>query len=305
MMQKQSMLKGYLFVIISAVLFGCMPLMAKYIYAEGVNSMGLVLLRNLLSLPFLALIGTVKHESFRVTPKGFASVVLIGVVGCALTPLLLFSSYQHINTGTATVFHFVYPAMVILLEVLFLRAKVSGGRIAAILLCVIGIALFYDPAESPNLVGSLLALISGVTYAVYVLLLGRFDRKGLGSCAFGFYAALGSTVTLLAVGLIGGGLAFPTSVRGWLLCIVFSVAINVGAVVLFQSGAFIIGGQKGAILSTFEPITSLIAGYLAFHEKVGPLVIAGSVLVIAASVVIAAGDLIAKRKEEGATAGKK
>ena len=292
------MLKGYFFVIASAILFGCMPLMANYIYAEGVNSMGLVLLRNLLSLPFLALIGGAKRESFKVSPKSFASIVLIGVVGCAITPLLLFSSYRYINGGTATVFHFVYPAMVILLEVIFLRAKVSGSRLAAILLCVVGIALFYDPAESPNLVGSLFALASGVTYAIYVLLLGRFDRKGLGACAFGFYAALGSTVTLLATGLVGGGLALPTSARGWLLSVLFSFAINVGAVVLFQSGAFIIGGQKGAILSTFEPITSLIVGFLVFDEKVGPLVIVGSILVIAASVVIAAGDLIAKRREE-------
>lgn len=302
MIQKSSILKGYLFVIASAILYGCMPLMAKHIYAEGVSAMGLVLLRNLLSLPFLALIGRAKHESFKVTPKSFASVVLIGVLGCALTPILLFISYQHINTGTATVFHFIYPAVVILLEVAFLRAKVSGGRIAAILLCVVGIALFYDPSESPNLVGSLLALISGVTYALYVLLLGRFDRKGLGAFSFGFYASLGSTVTLLIAGPIGGGLTLPTSARGWILCILFSLAINVGAVILFQSGAFIIGGQKSAILSAFEPITSLIVGFLVFDEKVGPLVIVGSILVIAASVIIAVGDLLAKRREERAHA---
>ena len=31
------LLKGYLFVIVSAVVYGCMPLGAKIIYAEGVN----------------------------------------------------------------------------------------------------------------------------------------------------------------------------------------------------------------------------------------------------------------------------
>ena len=49
------MLKGYLFIIASAVIFGTMPLMASGIYDQGVNPMTLVLLRNLLSLPVLAL----------------------------------------------------------------------------------------------------------------------------------------------------------------------------------------------------------------------------------------------------------
>ena len=74
--------------------------------------------------------------------------------------------------------------------------------------------------------------------------------------------------------------------------------INIGAVMLFQSGAFIIGGQRAAILSTFEPITSLVVGYFAFSEAVTPLSILGSVLVIAASVVTALGDGEEKTNEE-------
>ena len=48
---RSEMYKGYIFAILSAVIFGCMPLMAKYIYAEGVTPTTLVFLRNLLALP--------------------------------------------------------------------------------------------------------------------------------------------------------------------------------------------------------------------------------------------------------------
>ena len=47
---------GYLCVILSAVIFGCMPLGANFLYAQGVTPMSLVFLRNLLSLPVLALL---------------------------------------------------------------------------------------------------------------------------------------------------------------------------------------------------------------------------------------------------------
>ncbi len=41
-MKKKSLIKGYIFVIMSALIFGLMPLMAKFIYAEGVNPPTLV-----------------------------------------------------------------------------------------------------------------------------------------------------------------------------------------------------------------------------------------------------------------------
>jgi drug/metabolite transporter (DMT)-like permease len=64
----------------------------------------------------------------------------------------------------------------------------------------------------------------------------------------------------------------------------------VGAVVLFQNGAFLIGGQKASILSTVEPITSLIIGFAFLNEHVGLLSVIGSVLIISASVLISVFD---------------
>ena len=287
---KKTVKLGYLYIILSAVLFGCMPLMARHIYADGVNSMTLVFFRNAMSLPFLAGLAALKRESFSVRPKTLLPVVVIGVFGCALTPYLLFSSYNYINGGTATVFHFVYPAVVLLLEFIFLRKSVNRVSVVAILLCLVGIGLFYNPAEGINFTGSILALSSGVTYAIYIFLLGRFDRRGMGGYVFAFFVTLGSTVVLFAVSLISGSFTLPTSYIGWVLSIAFALMINVGAVVLFQSGTFIIGGQKASILSTFEPITSLIVCFIAFAETPTPLSFVGALLVIAAAVLIAVFD---------------
>ena len=289
-MKKRSLKLGYFYIILSAVLFGCMPLMANRIYADGVNAMTLVFFRNALSLPFLAALVFLKKESFAVSPKTVLPVVVIGIFGCALTPFLLFSSYKYISGGTATVFHFVYPAIVLLLGIVFLRNKVSGGSLVAIILCLLGIALFYNPAESINLEGSILALSSGVTYGIYIFLLGRFDRRGMGGYVFAFFVAAASALALLAVCLVSGGLSLPKTLGGYLLCILFALLINVGAVVLFQSGTFIIGGEKASILSTFEPITSLVVGFVALGESIGYLSIIGSVLVLSASVLIAVLD---------------
>ena len=68
-MSSGKLIKGYLAVIISAILYGCMPLMAKYIYADGVNPMTLVFLRNFLALPFIAAMAYGQNRTLRIPLK--------------------------------------------------------------------------------------------------------------------------------------------------------------------------------------------------------------------------------------------
>ncbi|MBQ2876448.1 MAG: EamA family transporter [Clostridia bacterium] len=286
-MKKTNILNGYFFIIGSAILFGCMPLIAKHIYSEGINPISLVVLRNILSLPFLFTFGLIKKESFKVDLKAIPRVVSIGIFGCALTPLLLFYSYNYISGGTATVFHFIYPALVLLLYFLFLKEKMSRSNVVAIIMCVAGIAMFYDPNGYLDPTGAILALLSGLTYALYIFFLGKFGRVGMSNFVFSFYTTSGAAVVLLVVAIVTQSLVLPSSFLGWILCIAFALLINVGAVVLFQCGTLIIGGQKASIMSTLEPITSLVVGFLAFDENISLLSAIGSLFVISASIFIA------------------
>ncbi len=45
-------LKGSVYAVISAIIFGCMPIVAKYLYAEGCNPVSLVVYRYSLALRF-------------------------------------------------------------------------------------------------------------------------------------------------------------------------------------------------------------------------------------------------------------
>lgn len=290
----KGMLKGYFFVIVSAFIFGCMPLMAKFIYADGMNPLSLVFFRNLLSVPMLALCAKISGASLKIPPASLPGISLISVMGCCFTPVLLFFSYQHINSGTATVLHFVYPAMVMVFGMVFLKNKASVGTVVSLVLCVAGIALFYDPCGSFSLFGGGLALLSGITYATYVLLLSVFRHKDIPSFTFCFYVTCVSTLATLVLCLATGTLVFPQSLTGWALCLLFAFALNVGAVVLFQRGTFLIGGERASILSTFEPITSVLAGVIVFSERLTVGTVIGTLLVLSASVLIALLDAKSK-----------
>ena len=150
-MEQKHLFKGYLSVILSALIFGLMPLMAKFIYNDGVNPVTLVFLRNLLSVPVLAILALSTKASIKAELKALSQISIIAVMGCCITPLLLFISYTHIPSGTATVFHFIYPAVVALGEFIFLKNKLKAGHIISTMICIFGIALFYNPTNQINI----------------------------------------------------------------------------------------------------------------------------------------------------------
>lgn len=297
-MTKSKLIRGYIFVIASGLIFGFMPLMAKFIYAENVNSLTLVFLRSALALPFLAAIAVIGGNRLTIPSASVLPTGLIAIMGYCVTPVLLLSSYNFIPSGTATVFHFIYPAVVILSETIFLRAKSSALKITSMILCIVGITLFYTPGSKLNLTGSSIALLSGVTYGAYIVMLSVFRYKQISGFVFSFYVSLICAVVMFAVCVATNQLMLPKSLFAWGLALLFAVSLNVGAVVLFQQGTFIIGGARASILSTVEPITSVVAGALVFSEKISFLTAVGTVLVVAASVLIALPDKNADKTDK-------
>ena len=288
-------LKGYIFVIVSAIVYGCMPLGTKIIYADGVNAMSLVLYRNLLAIPIMALLVKLQGDRLWVTKQELGKVTVLSLLGACITPLLLFLSYNYISSGTATTFHFIYPAAVVLGGILFLKEKVRIPALLCVILCTVGACLFYTPEQHIDPFGSALALLSGVVYAAYILLLSRSGLQKMTGFKLSMYMSLVCSVVMLVVCPALGVLTFPGSPKGWLACLLFSLVLCIGAVYLFQQGAFLIGSQRASILSTFEPITSLIVGVAVFQEALTSRAILGAVLIIAATVGISLFDILAAR----------
>ena len=295
-MAAQKVFRGYVYSILSAVIYGLMPLMATHIYADGVNAITLVFLRNFLALPSLALLAYIESKTLKIKIKPFFSISILSFLGCTITPILLFSSYSYIPSGTATVFHFIYPTLVVIIGLVFLKRKMEKATLISIAFCFVGIAVFYNPQASFHFGGAGLALMSGVTFAIYVVLLSKFESLENMGFLFSFYVALWSSIITFVLCVSTNSLLLPQSFNGWLLCALFALLVTTGAVVLFQQGTFIIGGEKTAILSTLEPITGVVVGIWLLGEKCKLNIILGSVLVLAASVIIAASD-IKKQKE--------
>ena len=65
---------------------------------------------------------------------------------------------------------------------------------------------------------------------------------------------------------------------GWVAGI--AVVSTVGAVTLFFAGLKRVGPTSASILSTAEPLTTVLLAFIAFGESLGPIQLAGGALVL-------------------------
>lgn len=271
---------GVVCVIISAVIFGLIPLAAKYLYANGSNSVTLTFHRVLFSAPILFIFAWKKSkDSLKINLKQLKEIFILSLAYVS-TPLLLLASYNYISTGTATTIHFIYPVLVLIVCALFFGEKINLVRGICTILCMLGLATFFTPGDSLTAVGLIISFLSGVTYAFYIILIAKSNLKGLNTYVVAFYLSLLGSIEVLIISLLTNTLTFNLTGGAWIVTVIFALATSGVATVLFQTGTKIIGPQRSSLLSTFEPLTSLIIGILIFNEELTILSGIGIVLIL-------------------------
>ena len=282
---------GYTAVMISGMIFGSMPLLAKFIFSQGGNSINLVFWRFFFALPVLFyLIHRNPGVDFKITKLQRKNLLYVGIFGYAATAMTLYISYNYISTGVATTLHFIYPILVILGSAVFYRDRLTFIKFFAGVLSTLGIFLLYNGELSGSLFGIFMALLSGVTYAFYVLYIDKSGLKALHSLKLTFYLSLIASVSMFFFALFTGQFTLHLTLSGWAVTVFLSIFVTLGAVNLLNVGIQRIGSQSSGILSTLEPITSIIIGVLVFNEILNLPIIIGCVFILSAVILIVRYD---------------
>lgn len=280
------MSRGKLCLIASAFLYGVAPVFAKVSYSGGANGITLTFLRASMSVPLLYAIMKADGISLRLTKDELKSIVLLGVFGGAIPILLLYASYNFISTGLATTLHFVYPLMIVIASALLYHEKMPMPKIAAAVAVTLGIFFFADIETASDTVGIILALLSGVFYSFYVIYIDRSGLDTMDYMKLTFYVMIIMSLSTLIFGALFGGLSFHLTGKAWSYAAVISLMVTLGAMPLFQAGVRYEGASTAGIMSTFEPITSVVMGAAFLGEIVGIAQIFGICMIVAGIMLV-------------------
>ena len=178
---------GFGMVAASSILFGIVPVFVKEASDRGAEVLPLTIFR-LLVMVLLAAGGTaLRRISFQVTPRQLAQLAVFGTAGFGLTNLLLSSSYLLVEMGTATICHFIYPVLVMVMMRLFFRERCEGLKRPALISALCGVVLLATISGGGSFWGIVLAVLSGLTYGVYVIAMDKASFRSLDPLLVIFY----------------------------------------------------------------------------------------------------------------------
>lgn len=287
-MSRSDKLNGVLYIILSAVSFGVMPILAKLAYNGGANSTTTLFLRFLFASLMILYYLKANKISMKLNKKQVYLVILLGIAGYSLTSASLFMAYNYISVGMATMLLYTYPAIVTLFSTIIFKEKVQPKKVLCLLLSIGGIFTMIEfGGTTYNPMGIVLGLVSSLCYSLYVLGASHKEIKAINSYVMTFYVSILAAGSQLIGGLSTNTLKFNIEFYSLIAILLLAFISTVVALMAFLQGVKIIGSSNAAIFSTLEPIVSLILGVLILKEALTVRVVLGSMLIISSMILLA------------------
>jgi drug/metabolite transporter (DMT)-like permease len=291
-------LTGILLIALSAASFGTLAIFGRFLYADGLDTFTMLFLRFGIAALLMAIILFVRREKL---PRGRILLQLIGMgaLGYVGQSFSYLTAIQYASAGLVALLLYLYPMFVFVLSVIVLRERVTWIKVAALLLALTGTALTVGPAGG-QLQGVLLAICAALIYSVYIIV-GTNVMKHVSPVQ-------SSTVIFASAGVVygafmaGNGAYLPATGSGWLAIVGIVLIATVIPVVAFLAGLERIGPTNAAMLSTLEPVVTVLLAAWFFAERMNPVVMLGGGLILVAVILLTRGELEKKPSLETSVA---
>lgn len=275
--------RGYFLTILSAIIFGFTPILAKLTYNMGSNGITLAFFRHLFVIPILFIMIKLLKINYKISLEQLKKIILVGVIGNAFTVAMLYTSYSYIQVGSATVLHFLYPMFVSLICFFYYKEQLSKTVRICLVIASIGI-LFFIEGGNTSFIGLFLALFSGITFAYYIVGVEKLGLQTINPYVLNFYFAIVIAITLLIIGIVSNQLVLNLPMTAYGYSFIIAILTSIIGIICLQQGIKYLGATTASILSMFEPVTSVIFGIIILHERltivkaIGCLIILGAVI---------------------------
>ena len=278
--------------------FGLLPLFTLPVMGEGLTTFSILSYRMLFASILVAVLMLIGRVSFATNLKELRWFAVLGFLYYG-SAALLFQAYGGMASGLVTTLHFMYPVSVTIIMALVYKQRPSVVTICAIILSLVGVALLCLRESSTgvsSLLSVFLVLLSGVCYAVYLVLVSTVRRiNQQNSQKLTFYVLMFSGAFFMLSTLQGGGLQIiPSASAGINLLLMATLPTLLSNLALVRSVKNI-GSTLTSVLGAMEPLTAIIVGILVFDESLRGLMVVGIILILVSVSLIVLSPLLDKR----------
>ncbi len=279
--------RGALLVIASALGFATFPIFIRLVFASGAGVYSMLLIRFGLAAALMWPLALLRGERPPTRPWLFA-LLGMGVIGYFGQSLSYALAQNHGSPAFIALTFYIYPAVVTLLDALINRVSLTRLKLLALGLALVGCALTAGGEVRGSALALLFALLAVVIYSIYILIGNRVmpHSKPLISSAI---IQTGAVISFGAC-VLATGWQPPGTAAGWLANLAMAVIATVLPMACFFAGLSRVGPSVTSMLSTFEPLGTLLLAALVLGESAGPLQLLGGMLILASALLLARGE---------------
>jgi drug/metabolite transporter (DMT)-like permease len=269
---------GFVMVLLASTCFGTLGIFSSLFYDDGGTPWTLLFLRFVVTGPVLAIVAFVVKEPWpgrRLALIGASLGVFQLGVGVGLL-----EGFERAPIALVSLLYFAYPLMVAVGATLIYREALSAQRGIILAVALTGVALIIGIPDSANGAGIVLGLIAALCVTGSVLSSQRLMTTDgispivLSALMFTSPAA----VLLLALPIRSPEFGVSGAAWGWALGAVFVSAVF--PIALFYTGVKRVGASVAGLLSTAEPLVTVILAYLVLDESLTAVQLAGGALIV-------------------------
>lgn len=257
--------KAMLCVFMCALMWSTGGVLVKFI---DMNPFAISGYRSLVALPVLLLFYPPK--TLRFTLRMWLEALPLTVTG-----ILFVLATKLTTAANAIVLQYSSPIFIILINRMFYKERARKSDIIVSLGCIAGIALFFLDELSPgNMLGNLLAIISGITSgAMFVIMNRTAEDRGTITVAVQI-----ESIAICLPFMILFPVSFTLKTVAALLA--FGVFQRALSIVLYAKASSYCSAMDAILISMAEPLCSPLLVLLFFGEAPGKFALIGGIVVI-------------------------
>lgn len=271
--------KGHLFVFLAACMWGTLGIFAKYLSGLGLDTFTMVFYRVFFAVLLLAVYLKLTGIGFSIEIDRLKFYAAYGFFSIFLFYNLYFFTVTISSVSFAVLLLYTAPIYSIIMGKIFFGEELTGEKIIALFLVMIGVFLVNGVREGFSALALLSGLLTGFTYALYGILAKFAVKKEPPEKAL-FYTLFFGLLYLFPF----ARLQVPVRAFSYL----FSLALfpTFLGYILYNHALREVEVGRASIIATVEPVVAIVLAFLLFGERMSSFQMLGAFFIIGGSLLV-------------------
>lgn len=293
------MKKGYIYAVVSAILFGTAGIFVKLAQNTGLDSVSLLTIQYIIAVVLMFAVAFFKdNKKLYISKKQLFNMIILGAVGNTLMTVFYYMAFEYLPVAMVTMLLFTYPIMVFVYSLLVEKQGIDIKKIAAIISAFLGCILTLN-ILSGHLKYSIKGIIFGLLAAVFYAFMNLYSEKKLenvDALLINAYSTLFSLISLIIYKWPSFLFNGYITLKSLTYIIILAVFCEIVPLTLLYAAIKHIGSLKVSIISNLELPTAIIVSFVILNESVSAVQIIGAGLIFYAVHLIRAEERIEVKK---------